>query len=122
TPSTVAKIETSTTTKVITIGSHKLDNSFDAFKINEVTRDSKIGNKEIENRYFIVVGSCRSAKDAGKFAGRIERKGYLPTLLDPNKGRFRIAIEGFVQKKEAMAELKSYRNSGFPDAWIWTKK
>lgn len=116
---------TSTTSpaKINIIGKHNLAGAFDVFKRdNEQYPETEVVAPILESRFYIIAGSCSNQTEAENFADKLAQKGYNPILLDPNKGRFRIALAGFSSKDEALAELTSYRRNEFPTAWVWGKK
>ncbi|MEA3444044.1 MAG: SPOR domain-containing protein [Bacteroidota bacterium] len=113
---TGGKTETVETDNTIRITSHSLNSTFDTF-IEQKTEESTV----VVQHYFIIGGSCRSRIEAQRFAERINQIGLSPFLLNPNKGRYRIALEGFSTKEEALAKLYQYRHRGFSDAWIWKR-
>ncbi len=98
----------------INITYHNLENAFTAFKKNN--------DQTVEFRYFIIGASCRYRNEAERVSNEIRNKGFDSFILDPNKGRHRIALEGFENKAEALEKLSLYRKKGFPTAWIWSKK
>lgn len=118
----IATIESSTP-KLTNVEKHDLDSKSDDLKTEETKRIELDLVAPIEtSRFYIIAGSCRSQQEAGIFADKIAQKGYNPILLEPNEGRFRIALAGFHTKDKAHAELTSYRKNEFPTAWVWTKE
>lgn len=121
-PASSPKASAHVYSKIQTISHHKLDRSFEAFKIKDKENTAEASLPQLEDRCYIIVGSCSNAIEAQNFADEIARKGYKPILLEPDKGRFRIAIKGFMTKKEALGELGYYRKNEFPTAWVWIKR
>jgi len=88
----------------------------------EIQKEEESKPVELSQHYFIIGGSCRSQSMAQKFVAEIANNSISPFVLEPNNGRFRIALKSFSTKAEAKQELKNYRNSGFPEAWILCQK
>ena len=106
--------------KTVYIGPHDITEAFAALgSNNENTIETDAAN---ENKYFIIVGSCSNRSEANRFSNNLMAMGYNPISLDPDKGRYRIALAGFASKKEAVDELALYRHTEFPSAWIWTHR
>ncbi len=91
-------------------------------KLAETKKDLEPRLTEPSLQYFIIGGSCSSQNLAQKFASQISDNDIKPFVLEPNNGRFRIALKAFSLKSEAKQELKNYRDKGFPEAWIFYQK
>ncbi len=69
--------------------------------------------------YIVVVGSCQSLKEAERLVRRLKRKGYDDLEIFEREGRYRVYINQFTQKKEAIDYLYELRaTSPFTDAWL----
>ncbi len=79
---------------------------------------------EINLNYFIITGSFKRIDQADRYCKQLNTNGQNnPLILKSPKGRFRVAIEGFSNKKEALTSLTKYRKrKGFNSAWILTQK
>ncbi len=80
--------------------------------------------KEINLNYFIIAGSFKRIEQADKYCKQLKSKGENnPLILKSPQGRFRVAIDGFSNKEEALTSLSKYRSrKGFNSAWILTQK
>jgi len=114
-----------TSTKNITdeVTSEHKEPSAIAVNINTLKKEA-VQHKEITLNYFIITGSFKRIEQADKYCKRLNSKGQNnPLILKSPKGRFRVAIEGFSNKEEALASLSVYRSKkGFNSAWILSQK
>ena len=80
--------------------------------------------KKIILNYFIITGSFKKIDQADRYCKKLNAKGQInPLILKSPNGRFRVAIEGFSNKKDALASLSVYRSkTGFNSAWLLTQK
>ncbi len=76
-----------------------------------------------DNKYFIIAGSFKILPPANKFLKKVLKQGYSDAeILEGSKGRYRVSLEGFVDKQEAVAALESYRNDkGYKNTWLLKK-
>ncbi len=76
--------------------------------------------KQITLNYFIIAGSFKRIEQADKYCKQLNVKGQInPLIFKSPQGRFRVAIEGFSNKEEALTSLSIYRSKkGFNSAWI----
>lgn len=69
--------------------------------------------------YLIIVGSCETRDGAERLIRRLERKGYDGLEILERDGRFRVYIEQFAAKAEAVSYLNDLRaTTTFSDAWL----
>ena len=80
--------------------------------------------KKITLNYFIITGSFKRIGQADKYCKQLNSGGQSnPLILKSPTGRFRVAIEGFSNKEEALTSLSVYRSKkGCNSAWILTQK
>lgn len=74
-----------------------------------------------EDKFFLIVGSFKSLKDAEKFVNSTESKGWKLDII-PGKNINRVAIASSYSSEELLSRLneKDIRKN-FPDAWIWER-
>ena len=106
----------------VTTSDNKEPSSID---IDISTTDTKsVQPKQISLNYFIITGSFKKIDQADKYCKQLNINGQNnPLILKSPKGRFRVAIEGFSSKEEALTSLSIYRSKkGFNSAWILAQK
>ncbi len=90
---------------------------------DNVGRQDIVGNAvEIvsSKRYYVIAGSFKDLAPANKFLDKVKRNGILNAeLLDFSKGRYRVSLESYNVKEDAVAALNEYRaEKGYKTAWI----
>jgi len=73
-----------------------------------------------EIKYYLIVGSVKTAESAKSELKRIKSKGYQDAYILPGEGVFRIALTSYDTNKEASRALPPLRPD-FPDIWIFKK-
>lgn len=69
--------------------------------------------------HFIIAGAFGVEENAQKFAEELRLKGYDSFIAGKNRrGLYRVSIEGFSDKNEALAKINEYRSGEFPGAWL----
>ena len=69
--------------------------------------------------YFIIAGAFGVEENAQKFAEDLRLKGYDSFIAGQNRrGLYRVSVEGFSDKAQAMHKINEYRNGEFPGAWL----
>ena len=61
--------------------------------------------------YHLVAGSFKKYKNAQEFVGQLKEKGYSPAILEKD-GLFRVTIQTFDKKEDALAKLYQMRDTG----------
>ena len=61
--------------------------------------------------YYLVAGSFKKYKKAQEFVGQLKEKGYSPAILEKD-GLFRVTIQTFDKKEDALAKLYQMRDTG----------
>ncbi len=81
----------------------------------EVVKPVAASHKE----YIVIVGSCKSQKEADRLLRRLSKKGYDNLQVYERNGRYRIYINKFADKADAVSCMNDLRqNTPFTDAWI----
>jgi nucleoid DNA-binding protein len=107
------------------VSSENKETSSIAIDISTAAKESvQPEEKKITLNYFIITGSFKRIDQADKYCKQLNTNGQNnPLILKSPKGRFRVAIEGFSSKEEALTSLSVYRSKkGFNSAWILTQK
>lgn len=76
-----------------------------------------------KDSYFLIAGSFKTQTQADQFLQKIKKQGEEQAfvLASPNN-RFRVAIEGFVSKEDAVDELRLYRKQeAYKTVWVLTQ-
>jgi len=74
--------------------------------------------QESEMHYFIIAASWPGEKGALNHQERLISKGFESRILKGENGRYRVSCAGFKTLHEAEKELKKYRKTIHPEAWI----
>lgn len=75
--------------------------------------------------YFLIAGSFKKQSQAETFLGEVQKKGEANAfVLQSNiNNSYRVAIQGFSNKTEAIASLNNYRKkTDFSTVWILTQR
>jgi len=90
------------------------------FESGETTIPKEI--KTAQKKYYLIAGSFTDEVRAKIFNNKLKKSGYSPVVLEPSKGRHRVAFSVFYNKKEALSELKRIRKTKDSSAWLFIKK
>lgn len=75
-----------------------------------------------QKKYFLIAGAFENMVNAEKLIQQFKADGFQPELAgQTDKGLYRVAIAAFVQKDEALAELKKIRENYNPNVWFLKK-
>ena len=93
---------------------------------NEKKQPTKIlaQNNNIEDKFFIIIGSFPSNKDAQSFQVAAQANGLKNANILVRDGRYRVYAESFNNSSEASQYMKSFRDqyqSMHPNAWLYKK-
>ncbi len=78
----------------------------------------------VKNSYFLIAGSFKTANQANRFLNIIHEMGEKQAfvLASPNQ-RFRVAINGYASKADAVVDLNAYRlKEDFKTVWVLNQK
>ncbi len=84
---------------------------------------AKIKETEEKNSFFLIAGSFKKESQAERFLSDIKEMGEEQAfiLVSPNK-RYRVAIDGFSDRANAIDQLNAYRKKeDFKTVWILTQ-
>ena len=71
------------------------------------------------SQYFLIAGSFKNHENAIRFNDRLVNDGYPSVVLEPENNLFRVALNSFVSKDEAIRALGEVRkNPARSDAWL----
>ena len=103
--------------QIKTAGDTKVIPGNDQDKVKPVIPKDKLN-------YFIIAGSFKKLEQADKYCNRLRSQGFeKSTVLKSSKDRFRVAVEGFMMKKDALTALNTYRaQKDFKAAWLLRQK
>ena len=85
--------------------------------------EANVVNVEEEKSFFLIAGSFKKIVQAERFLARVKEMGEEQAfvLRSPNN-RFRVAIEGYADKADAVDQLNVYRGKeSFKSVWILTQ-
>jgi len=88
------------------------------------TPDAVTSTDISKKRYFIIAGSFKRKDQAENYCNKLRPKQETePVIIQSSNGRFRVAVNGFNDKAEAVDALKSLRtHKQFKHAWILRNK
>ncbi|MCG8582221.1 MAG: hypothetical protein MI866_20025 [Bacteroidales bacterium] len=78
----------------------------------------------VKNSYFLIAGSFKTKNQASRFLNIVHEMGEEQAFVlnSPNK-RYRVAINGYVNKTDAIKELNVYRQKeDFKTVWVLTQE
>ncbi len=78
--------------------------------------------KTSQKKYYLIAGSFTNKNRANNFSRELKVSGYKPVMLEPDKGRHRVAFSVFFNKMDALSELKALRNTKDSSAWLLIKR
>ncbi len=92
-------------------------------KTNVVSSSKVVVNsksKTIENHFHLIAGCFSDESNAVLFVRDLKEKGYASTIIDKNKGLYRVAVQSFSSKHKAI-EFKSKLASKSISSWLLSK-
>jgi cell division protein FtsN len=76
-----------------------------------------------DQKYFIIAGAFRISQNAQNLMLNLRSKGYDSSRLDLNeKGLNPVAFNSFVNRNDAVTELRKIQQKENKDAWIFEVK
>lgn len=73
-----------------------------------------------QKKFFIIAGAFRIPQNAKNLVFNLKEKGYNASLLDLNeKGLSPVAFNSFLNREEAVSELRKIQKKENKDAWIF---
>jgi len=70
-------------------------------------------------KYYLIGGSFENVENADKLISRYSGKGYNPQIIgQASNGYYRVSINDYLYKEDAMTELRRIRVSEIPGAWV----
>ncbi len=90
-------------------------------KADKTTELAKVKNTAVK-KYYLIAGSFSDDYNAKKFTKELIQLGYNALMLKPDRGRFRVAFATYINKSDALRELKKIRATKASSAWLLAKK
>jgi nucleoid DNA-binding protein len=70
-------------------------------------------------KYYLIGGSFENVENADKLISKYSGKGYNPQIIgQASNGYYRVSINDYLYKEDAMTELRRIRVSEIPGAWV----
>lgn len=70
-------------------------------------------------KYYLIGGSFENVENADKLISKYRGKGYNPRIIgQASNGYYRVSINDYLYKEDAMTELRRIRVSEIPGAWV----
>ncbi len=86
---------------------------------NIVTPPQKSISSISHKQYYVIVGSCATVEEANQYVRRLQKRGIEGLDILEKDGRYRIYIDHFDRKQEAVSYLDQLRaTTSFKDAWL----
>lgn len=76
-----------------------------------------------KNSYYLIAGSFKTESQAQRFLNIVHEMGEKQAFVLPSpNNRYRVAIEGYAQKDDAIADMSTYRQKeDFKTVWVLTQ-
>ncbi|MBP1675312.1 MAG: Sporulation related domain [Bacteroidetes bacterium] len=88
--------------------------------------DQKLSGEEIDNKYYIIIGSFSNTENAKLAASQYTGQGYNTSIIqttDRNGKRIElVSARTFEDYDEAVSYLKDFQSNIDPGAWIYPRK
>lgn len=90
---------------------------------NQTTQESKEEKLAVpENNYFTIAGSFSNLANATELKESLEDKGFPAEIIITENRMYRVSIQSYPTKEEAVNDLQRVRNgSGVSGAWVLTR-
>jgi cell division septation protein DedD len=92
----------------------------DKTEVVKVKTTVKKESKVVEKHFHLIAGCFGSEINANVLVDDLKSKGYRSTIIDKNKGLYRVAVQSFESKNSAI-EFKSKLKSNSISSWLLTK-
>jgi hypothetical protein len=91
---------------------------------NLVDSSKTNGNDQIQDNYYIIVGSFKILRQAQQKAEKLTNDFSANIIMLPptKEGNYRISYGKYSTPEEAQAIIKSIRTDISPDAWVFSEK
>lgn len=77
----------------------------------------------LQPKYHIIAGAFRVKSNATKKVELLKAKGYKASMIGENAyGLHQVAFESYVQKDEALSQLRKIKRIENPEAWLFVKQ
>lgn len=98
------------------------DSIADARKQTAVPDYAQYITKNLENRFYVIIGAFQSYENAKVLMNKAERYGYSPSLIMCRNGLIGVAVCPVDKYEDAVCALKILRKEKFcpSDIWIYT--
>jgi hypothetical protein len=81
--------------------------------------NSKYLTKNLENRYYVIIGAFRTRSNAEALFNKAESAGYKPVLISFRNGLLAVGLSPADECSNAMEMIKSIRQEPFCPAYVW---
>ncbi len=90
----------------------------------EIPVEEEIAAPIEKNSYYLIAGSFKTENQAQRFLNIVHELGEKQAFVLPSpNNRYRVAINGYVGKADALAEMSVYRaKEDFKTVWVLTQK
>jgi hypothetical protein len=88
--------------------------------VKEPVKEVKVA--EVKKPFSIIVGAFKIEDNAVRLVADLRSKGFDARIIDVTKtGLFRVAMQNFATREEALTTLASVRSGQFSSAWLLEK-
>jgi len=92
----------------------------DKTEVVNSTPEVEMNSKLIENHFHLIAGCFGDKNNADLLVEDLISQGYSSTIIDKNKGLYRVAVQSFESKNEA-TQFKSKLSSNSISSWLLVK-
>ena len=80
--------------------------------------------KELENIFFVILGSFSVEENARNFKKQLLEEGFAPVILENTTGNFRVSVYGTSDETDARSKILNIRTNydKYKDVWLLMKK
>lgn len=80
-------------------------------------------HKKPKGNYHLIAGAFRDPENANKKINQLKASGYNAEMIDVNRfGLHQVSFESYETRSEALEALRSLKNNGYQEAWLYVKK
>ncbi|MBZ9626976.1 SPOR domain-containing protein [Psychroflexus sp. CAK1W] len=77
----------------------------------------------LQPKYHVIAGAFRVKSNATKKVELLKAKGYKASMIGENAyGLHQVAFESYLEKEEALSQLKKIKRIENPEAWLFVKQ
>ncbi|MGQ1890668.1 SPOR domain-containing protein [Thermophagus sp. OGC60D27] len=95
-----------------------------------VVREEKVRTVDVKEtseniyHYYVIIGSFRYLENAKNYKETLIKKGFVPIVLENEKGLFRVSVAAYNEEDPARRNIGSIRENypEYSDVWLLIRK